>query len=375
MEEVSLLSCGDYDPARLDTVVERHFKNIDPYGELIKPDSVVAIKPNLVIRRDPAEAATTNPEFVAAIIRAVKRRGGEPIIAESPGGPYNAVNLRSVYAGCGIDKVAKREGAKLNFDPGSTEVSCEGKVCRSVMVIDPVLRADVVISAAKLKTHEMMTYTGAVKNMFGVVPGLMKPEMHYRYPDKRDFAQMIVDICERVCPAISFIDAVDCMEGNGPTAGRKKHMGVTIASCSPYAADLLASRLAGFLPDEVPTVTAAVGRGLCPGDISRLKILGDRPERFLADFLRPDSASVDISEMLPKFMRGAVSHMFSAKPRVNESLCVGCGRCAESCPGKTIKIVAGKARIDYSHCITCFCCQELCPQKAIDVKKSVLGRF
>ena len=375
LEEVSLLGCRDYDPETLDSVIEGHFKNIDPQNKTIKQGSVVVIKPNLVVRRDPKEAATTDPEFVGAIIRAVKRRGGEPVIAESPGGPYNAVSLRSIYAGCGMERVAKRDGAELNFDLGSTEVSCEGKVCRSVQIIDPLLRADVIISAAKLKTHEMMTYTGAVKNMFGAVPGLMKPEMHYRYPNKRDFAQMIVDICERVRPTISFIDAVDCMEGNGPTAGHKKHMGVTLASLSPYDTDLLGSRLAGFMPDEVPVVAAAVERELCPQNVSGLKILGDRPERFLSDFVKPDSASVDISEMLPKFLRGAVSRMFSARPRVNTDVCVGCGRCAESCPGKTIKIVAGKAKIDYSGCIACFCCHELCPQKAIDVKKSVLGRF
>lgn len=376
MDKVSVIGCKNYEISALDTIVERHFQALDPDGKLIKSGDNVVIKPNLVIRKNPDEAATTHPEFIAAIIRAVKRRGGVPIIAESPGGPYNTFNLKSVYAGCGMEEIARREGARLNFDLGYHEVACEdGKVCHSFHMIDPVLRADVVISAAKLKTHAMMNYSGAVKNLFGVIPGLMKPEFHYRYPQKQDFGEMIMDVCERVKPAISFIDGIDCMEGNGPTAGVKKHMGVTLAGLNPHAVDLLASRLAGFAAQEVPTLSSAIDRGLCPKEIGALKITGDPAERFLADFKKPDSMGIDVLAKLPPIIKGPLTRLLMPKPEIQQALCVGCGKCAESCPEKTIRMIDKKAHIGYKKCIRCFCCHEMCPERAISIHKSWMGRF
>jgi uncharacterized protein (DUF362 family)/Pyruvate/2-oxoacid:ferredoxin oxidoreductase delta subunit len=375
MSKVSLFACGSYDISLLDSVIERQFQSIDPGGNVIKPGDNVVIKPNLVISKGPEEAATTHPEYVAAIVRAVKRRGGVPEIAESPMGPYNPVALRGFYARCGMEHIAKREGAALNYDTGSTEVSCGGLACRTFTMIDPVLKADVVISAAKLKTHEMMTYSGAVKNLFGVVPGLAKPEMHYRFPEKRAFAQMIVDICERVKPAMSFIDAVDCMEGNGPTGGDCRHMGVSVASLSPYCADLLAAYLAGFGAGEVPVLTAAARMGLCPDDALALEIDGNSPQEFRTELKKPEAASVDIADMLPPFVREIVGGLLTARPEIDAEKCVGCGRCAENCPQKTIEIIGGRAKIDRSRCIRCFCCHEACPQRAVKIKKSLAGRF
>jgi uncharacterized protein (DUF362 family)/Pyruvate/2-oxoacid:ferredoxin oxidoreductase delta subunit len=376
LDKISVLGCKNYDIDVLDGIIESHFKALDPDGILIKKGDNVAIKPNLLLKRNPNEATTTHPEFIAAIIRAVKRRGGVPIIAESPGGPYNRYNLKSVYAGCGIEAIAQREGAQLNYDVGFTEVVSEdAKVCHSLNIIDPILRADVVISAAKLKTHAMMNYSGAVKNLFGVIPGLMKPEFHYRFPKKEDFANMLVDICERVKPAISFIDGIEGMEGNGPSGGTKRFVGVTLAGLNPHSLDLLASRLVGFTPQEVPTLGAAIERELCPKDISTLEIVGERAERFLVSFVKPESMGIDILAKLPAFLRKPLTNALTPKPVILKPTCIGCGKCAESCPQKTISIANKKAVINYSKCIRCYCCHEMCPEKSIAIKKSLMGRF
>jgi uncharacterized protein (DUF362 family)/Pyruvate/2-oxoacid:ferredoxin oxidoreductase delta subunit len=291
------------------------------------------------------------------------------VIADSPGGPYTKQLLKSVYVGTGMEKIASREGAQLNFDVGTTTMmSNGGHVCSSFDIINPVAHADVVISAAKLKTHGQMTYSGAVKNLFGSLPGLIKPEFHYRYPEKSVFGEMLVDLCETVKPAISFIDGIIGMEGNGPTGGTPKELGLTLAACNSHSLDLYTCFLVGFEPEDIPTLAAAVKRGLCPSDTSELEITGDI-NIGRVKFKAPDSISLDFTNKLPAFIRGPLGSILTPRPAIMNKSCIGCGKCAESCPQHTIIIVSSKAVIDYSKCIKCYCCHEMCPKRAIKIKR------
>ncbi|MDR3643914.1 MAG: DUF362 domain-containing protein [Clostridia bacterium] len=375
MDRVSVLGCAEYRRELLDEVIERHFAALDAGGTLIRPGAKVMVKPNLIMRRRPEDSSTTHPEFLAAVIRAVQRRGGKCTIAESPGGPYTKAMLKSVYAGTGVEKVAQETGALLNYDVGTVTVPSKGgAVCSSFTVISPVTRVDLVISVAILKTHTMLNYSGAVKNLFGCVPGLMKPEFHYRFPARENFAQMIVDLCETVAPALSFVDGIVCMEGNGPTGGTPRFMGVTLAGCNPHALDLAASSLAGFSPDDAPTVKAAIGRGLCCAAVSQLDIVGDNYEKFaLRGFKKPETKQNFMIEKLPEFIRRPLDSLLAPRPAIRRAACIGCGKCAESCPRSAIAIVGKKAQIDYSKCIKCYCCHEMCPEKSVDIKR--MGLF
>ena len=372
METISLLRCGAYDPDRLDEVIERHFAVLEKEGPLIRPGNRVAVKPNLLMARPPEAATTTHPAFLAAVLRAVKRRGGIPVIAESPGGPYTKFSLKNIYAVTGVEAMAKKEGVLLNYDLGSGERPTEeAEYCRAFPMITPVLQADVVISVAKLKTHCMTNYSGAVKNLFGVVPGLTKPEFHCRFPEKAAFGGMLVDLCQTVHPAVSFIDGIVGMEGNGPSGGKPRQLGLTAAARNPHALDLLVSRLIGMEPDEIPTLRDAVARGLCPADVGALEVVGDRAESFLCEFEKPESRTTDFirNVRMPAFLSRPLTRLMTPRPVIRRGQCVGCGKCAESCPQHTIAIRDRKAYIAYDRCIRCFCCHEMCPQKAIDIHR------
>ena len=371
---VSITACGDYSPEHLDAALAAV---LEPLGGLdwVQSGMTIAIKTNLVSRMSPESAAVTHPEAVAALTRMLVSRGAHVIVGDSPGGPYTATWVHSVYHGAGIAAV-ERAGGELNEDFETEEVRFpEGKTAKSFSYTSWLKKADAIIDFAKLKTHGMAGMTCAVKNFFGSIPGTRKPEMHYLYPNTPDFCSMLVDLALYNAPRLTIVDAVDCMEGNGPTQGEPRHMGAILAADTPFNADLVCAHLIGMEAADAPTVAESISRGLCPADWHDLAISGDPDEFALPDFKRlPVGGKIDFRTRIPivsAFMRRG----FGTGPKVDKAKCVGCGKCAEVCPAKAAHVVNGKAQIDAKKCIRCFCCQELCPKGAVCVHRPLLARL
>jgi uncharacterized protein (DUF362 family)/Pyruvate/2-oxoacid:ferredoxin oxidoreductase delta subunit len=372
MNEVFIASCGDYDFEKVQKAVNECFEAMPQVKEKLFKGAKVLVKANLLMRKNPEDAVTTNPAVVEAIVRYLQGLGCVPIIGDSPGGPFNEWNLKGVYKAAGMAAVAEKTGCQLNHDFSVVNVENDkAKLLKSMQIIKVVEDVDFVISAAKLKTHGMMTYTGAVKNLFGVIPGIIKAEYHFKMNNRANFAEHLVDICQYVEPDLSIIDAVDCMEGDGPSAGTKRHVGLMMASDNPYALDVVASDIAGIDASLIPTVAAAEKRGLCSSKPQDIKILGvPRHEIKVEPFKLPNSIHVNfVGGRVPKFIEKAVTKTFRPKPIFDHKICVGCGDCKRSCPPDIIKMVNGKPVPDLDKCIRCFCCHELCPVKAVDIKK------
>lgn len=370
---VYLAECGSYDYEKIKAAVDKLFDALS-LDKLIQPGDKVVIKPNLVMKSKPEAAIITHPLVVAAVGSRVKALGGDVTIAESAGGLYNTTALKSSYAACGYEKMAEQYGLKLNLDCGyGTMEAPHGLRCKSFTIIDPLREADVIIDVAKLKSHCLTTMSGAVKNMFGSVPGLMKPEFHCRFPDRMDFGTMLVDLCETVRPTIAIVDAVDAMEGNGPSGGQPRHVGALLGGVNPYNVDLVGAKLMHMEPYEIEMLQSAIDRGLCPDSAEKVTVLGESMEKFIVeDFLQPESKSNDFIGRVPKPLRPLAEKLATPRPKIRVKDCVGCGKCAESCPQHTIAIQNRKAVITYSKCIKCFCCHEMCPAKAIDIKRFTL---
>ena len=371
---VSITACGDYSPEHLDAALAAV---LEPLGGLdwVQSGMTIAIKTNLVSRMSPESAAVTHPEAVAALTRMLVSRGAHVIVGDSPGGPYTATWVHSVYHGAGIDAV-ERAGGELNEDFETEEVRFpEGKTAKSFSYTSWLKKADAIIDFAKLKTHGMAGMTCAVKNFFGSIPGTRKPEMHYLYPNTPNFCSMLVDLALYNAPRLTLVDAVDCMEGNGPTQGEPRHLGAILAADTPFDADLVCAHLIGMETADAPTVAESISRGLCPADWRDLAISGDPDEFALPDFKRlPVGGKIDFRTKIPivsAFMRRG----FGTGPKVDKAKCVGCGKCAEVCPAKAAHVVNGKAQIDAKKCIRCFCCQEFCPKGAVSVHRPLLARL
>ena len=267
--DVSITSCADYSEGETWAALERV---LAPLGGLdwVEPGMKIAVKVNLVTQAKPEEAVTTHPGLLCSLVKMLTERGADVVVGDSPGGLFNAAHVNRVYTAAGM-KAVEQAGGRLNQDFEERQAQYpEGKVCRQFKYTAYLGETDAIIDLCKLKTHGMMAMTCGAKNMFGAVPGTMKPEYHFRYPDPRDFARMIVDLDEYFKPRLTIVDAVECMEGNGPTGGTPRHMGALLASESPHKADLVCAWLIGLKREEVPTLEAALERGLIPASVEEL---------------------------------------------------------------------------------------------------------
>jgi uncharacterized protein (DUF362 family)/Pyruvate/2-oxoacid:ferredoxin oxidoreductase delta subunit len=377
MPKVVVKYCPEY-TADVEGILRQGLQELGGMTAFVKPGQKVLLKVNLLMKKRPEEAVTTHPSVVEAVVHLVQEAGGIPIIGDSPGGPYTIGSLQGIYARTGLKEVAERTGALLNLDVGQTVVTHpEGKIVKSLAVTKSVTDADVVITLSKLKTHGMMTFTGAVKILFGVIPGLLKAEYHLKMPNVQDFAELLVDIATCIKPALSIMDGIVGMEGDGPSAGKPRSVGALLVSQDPFALDVIASHLIGLKPEKVPTIMAARGRGL-PSRLDEVDWAGDARSLWrIQNFVLPKTSSVNFIDMvpLPKGAKNFLMNRVRPRPIFQHDLCIGCQDCFKNCPPKALVMnEQNRPVVDLDACIRCFCCQELCPRQAIEIMKPRLGR-
>lgn len=240
-------------------------------------------------RASPEEAATTNPAVVKAIVKEVLKYGGVPMVGDSPG--VEAEELEEIYRQTGISKAAEEVGAMfLKFEEEIEKQSTnKNNLLKDIPVAKPVFDADLVISVPKLKTHDVTLLTGAVKNMFGIIVGKVKHEIHKKALMKGLFGETLIDIFNIRKPALAIMDGIVAMEGNGPGKGIPRKVGVILASKDCFALDIIASRIIGVNPLEVMTNKAVIKQGLLEGT-ENIEVVGNSFAQVMVnDFLLPDA--------------------------------------------------------------------------------------
>ena len=375
---VVMTPCESYDEATVKSALEAV---LAPIGGLdwVREGMTVGIKANLVSAMKPEECATTHPSLLCALTEMLRSRGARVIIGDSPGGVYTAAFVNHVYSAAGL-AACEAAGAELNRDLGVADTHFpEAHVLKSFTYTAWLDTCDAVIDFCKLKSHGMMGMSAAAKNLFGVIPGTMKPEYHFRFPDMRDFARMLVDINDYFAEKVklTLVDAVEGMEGNGPTKGTPRHIGVLLASASPHTADVICARLIGLSEDAVPTLQAARERGLLPDAVTLISTV---PDKGAEDFAVSDFEHVAVRRghlftSKGRLVSKVLEKLLDSRPKLRESECVGCAKCANICPAGAIVMENKKAVIHRDKCIRCFCCQEFCPTGAMKVKRTLIARI
>lgn len=348
--------CDGY--AEVEDVLRQSIDSLGGLSRYVKKGQRILLKPNLLKGAAPEKAVCTHPEFIIAVARLMEDAGAEVIIADSHGGPSSKKMLHSFYRKAGWLEVEKETGAKLCYDISETRIaSPDGRILRSLPVLKITQEVDGIINLPKLKTHGLTVYTGAVKNMYGVVPGLNKAAFHGKYRGIDRFSKVILDIHDAVPPVLSLMDGVLGMGGKGPAGGTPIELDLVLASPDAYELDVAACIAVGIPLDKVPTIRSSK---VPPDQIIYTNLL---PQDVGINLEYPKGGSTPW--WLPEALAGTLSNFYLKRPSLDGSLCTSCGRCAVMCPEDAIKIVDRGPRMSWSKCIRCYCCVEVCPEDAL----------
>ncbi|MDD4767554.1 MAG: DUF362 domain-containing protein [Desulfotomaculaceae bacterium] len=368
MAKVVIKECNDYGLDMVKQQLTEGIKLLGGWGQFVSADMKVLLKVNLIGPKTPDSAAVTHCEFVRALTQILQDKGCIVWIGDSSGGAIAGIApTASGFKVSGLEQVAEDEGAVIkNFDrEGVVEVKTDNGKTEHMYLAKPMFEADFVINLPKLKTHSAGIYTGAVKNLFGCIPGLRKADYHRQAPDSKDLGMIIADIHKSVSVGLHIMDGVIAMQGEGPTAGEVYPAQKILMSTDPLALDTVAAAMIGMQVDDIPILLSARERKLGESDLKTIEITGDYttppvlqgykyPKRFRSSKKKNNAALIKIIDFL------------KARPKVNTKRCKHCNMCVESCPVNAIDKESKK--INYKSCIECMCCHELCLHKAIDLK-------
>jgi uncharacterized protein (DUF362 family)/Pyruvate/2-oxoacid:ferredoxin oxidoreductase delta subunit len=343
----------------------------------VKPGQRVLLKPNLLSAFAIDRAATTHPTVVRAAVLLAQEAGGTVLIGDSPG----MGNLSRAAQVCGITAVIEETGAKLiDFSEPHEFEQQANIVAKKIVLAKALLEADVLITLPKLKTHSQMTMTGALKNQYGLIPGALKGQWHFRLQQQEWLAALILDINRTALPALAIMDAVIAMEGPGPASGTPRFVGALLAGRDLAAVDTVACQIINLPPGRVPLLVAARKYDFGQTDPASIPTRGDDWRALkVADFKNVEQL-VDLLRLipLPKPLLRWVRSQWMARPRILADRCVRCGICAKGCPVSPPAIqpsLEPGRQVDDNRCIGCYCCHEFCPHKAIELTKSSLTKL
>jgi uncharacterized protein (DUF362 family)/NAD-dependent dihydropyrimidine dehydrogenase PreA subunit len=366
--KIAVRKCEAYDLQRIIALIA------DIYAVTEGPDvngKKVLVKPNILTDDDPAKCISTHPVVVEAMIRFLQSKGAEVVVGDSP-----AVHSRSFRGEkSGIYKVCENTGAEwIDFMKNPSE-----KVLRKgrIRIAEITEKVDLIVSLPKFKNHELVYFTGAIKNTLGLVPGFSKAKQHALHQDRTKFGEFLVDLNEAITPDYFLIDGITGMEGPGPGRGLPVSIGLLLGSTNPLILDITASRIAGYEPFLIPTSRTAFFRKKWLQ--SEDQIIYNGPE--LSSIIKKDFRKIPVSttnNIALKFVMKRIKFLkkLERRPVFDHEKCTGCQKCVNICPVQAILPSPSNKKhivLTDSSCIRCFCCSEVCSDNAVVIRRKVIG--
>jgi uncharacterized protein (DUF362 family)/NAD-dependent dihydropyrimidine dehydrogenase PreA subunit len=352
LEKVAIEVCNSYDVKLIKTLLHSMFQEISFFPI---SNAKVLIKPNLLMSKTPEQAVTTHPVIIRALAELLKDYSCSISVGDSPG----FGSAVKVLTSSGIMNVIKQLRLNISTFEHNIIKKIDGiSPYREFVFGDDPEKYDLVINVPKLKTHGMMGMTLGVKNTFGFIHALEKAKWHLRAGQDRSlFASILIDIHTIVHPSVTVLDGIVGMDGNGPSSGRSRKLGLLGASKNAFILDDCIEKLV-HIPYPTPISHLADKYGLLPN----YEIKGSTITK-IDDFLLPDTIDTDWN--IPHFAKRLLKNVFTKKPKVRKKMCQSCGVCVKVCPANALSMQKNGPSFDYARCIRCYCCQEMCPEGAI----------
>ncbi len=319
------------------------------------------IKPNLLAPHPPEAGVTTSPELVYELVCELRRRNARRIIVgDNPAGAHRN-RIEEYLKPTGV--VEASQGCFQNVSVNPVQLPLSSRYTAKIPVSSLIQEVDVIFNLPVFKTHALTMLTGAIKNIFGIIPGGHKAYLHALAASAEQFAELLVDIYQAVpVKMLHIMDGIRVMDGiNGPSGGRVRRMDLLLASENGVALDAVMAMLAGVDPNSIPTVRIAASRGLGPADRTAIQLHGDFAP--IPGFRLP---GIGFTNLITRLSRPVYRLIIPCVPVLNRNLCIRCSECAQNCPVQAIRMTPFPD-IDRRKCIRCFCCSEICPAKAMRI--------
>jgi len=382
MTRVALIQCGDYDEDHLKKVIKEGLVQIGFDSSRLK-NARVGLKPNLLMAARPEKAVATHPSFFKAVAKMVIEYGGTPVLTECHGfGPFKSVLNTTGYA-----EVVKELGMEIGkMDEIAPLHYPQGRLMKRIDISKAFFDVDMMINMPKFKTHGFTYMSGAVKNLFGTIPGLRKARMHLRFPEPTEFSEWLLDLngallngFDKPKKIIHIMDAIVGQEGEGPgPSGTPKKLNAVIIGDDAVAVDYVAAGVAGLDYKKIPTILLGFKRDFAVSSPEDIVMVGRSIHELRVKHFQPTKSSVSSHFLRGWLVSPVVKNIFIEKPWPDAQKCTLCYKCKSVCPAGAISQAQEAEKIpcyDYKKCIRCYCCIEFCPEAAISLKKNMLQRL
>jgi len=339
-------------------------------------DKSILLKPNLLA---PTKNAFTPTEFVSEVSNVLKKELGVKRIIVGDSSLTKKITAITIKR-CDIESFCKEdEDEVVNFFKSERQKipiqTPNFEAEEHIYLPREIIEADIILNLPKLKTHNGFVYTGAIKNLFGLLGNKM--HMHMTHKVKREFQKMLADIYFAVeetnqtdfPKVLTIMDAVIAMEGKGPRAGTPRKIGLLIAGFNSAAVDIVGYSLMNGKPTDLEVINSVARRTALPVDISHLEILGEDYRNYIVkDFKKPKVGSLkELPGGIGLYSRIRKKAM-SISIKINKKRCILCESCVKHCPAHAMFRKGNSIMIARDKCIECFCCGESCPNDAISAK-------
>ena len=362
-EKVSSVKCFSYDRSELLDRVREAVKLAGDFPEKVKKGSRVLLKPNMLTAKAPEYAVTTHPEFIRAVILLLKEVGAEVAVGDSPAGGHE---WEKIWTNTGIKKICEEENVRLM--PFEKAKIIKFKKGQNIPILKELDDFDVLISLPKLKSHTLTKITGAVKNSYGLVVGHAKSHFHSIYPSPRKMSEFIGELYGYIKPDFVIMDAIVCMEGDGPNTGCPFNANTIFAGRDGVAVDSCAIRVFGYGCKDVMHINVAAEKGYGIADWDRIDKLGNGFEE-LGKIIGKRSKA-DFLFKIPEKLFFIITIITKSRPSIDAAKCARCGICMKACGQKAIFKQNEKYKVKASRCVLCMCCIEACSYQAISLRSS-----
>jgi uncharacterized protein (DUF362 family) len=302
---VSLVQAQTYESLALRASLEQLLQPLGGMKQFVKLGDRVLLKPNLLTGARPTKECTTRPELVVAVAQLVLDAGGKPFIGDSPAfGSAKGVALANGY-----QPLLDRLNVPIVEFQGKRYQTI-GDTCNHLLLCREAMDADVVINLPKVKSHVQLTLTLGVKNLFGCVPGKMKAWWHMEAgKDSQRFAEMLVETARTIAPDLTIADGIIGHEGNGPSGGEPRQLGVLAASSDVFALDRALIDVLNVDPSRVPTIVASQRLGLCP-DLNTIEFPILNPQALKIQDWQLPTTLMPIDFGMPRVLKSTFKHLY-----------------------------------------------------------------